>query len=215
MTLMNRLKMIWIFVRLVSNPTQTELIFKGIDIVSQDVEQEPVRYIENYIMSIVSFRKMYEQKYDPPNPKMENLSLYAKDTFGSSVYNHMKQNNLQFDLFPNSKMDRPVNYLTSRVYQDHDLWHALLGLGVDVEDELALQAFGVAQFQSLIGVFLIAGGLLHLLIKNPLRVLPAFKKINEFYLLGQRTPFLLSVKLRDLFDLPLIQAQKVCYLDGI
>ncbi len=71
-----------------------------------------------------------------------------QNSFGYALFQHMNTNKLGFDLWPRLDSDRPIDYLSTRIYQDHDLWHALLGLGVEIEDELALQAFGVAQYHS-------------------------------------------------------------------
>jgi len=96
------------------------------------------------------------------------------------------------------------------IYQEHDLWHALFGYGTDVEGELAVQAFGLAQYQSPVALALIAGGLIHLLGKSPQRAMNAFRNIHEMYALGKRAPFLLGVRLHELFPKPLAEVRQIC-----
>lgn len=215
MTFWNRLRTLRIFFQLVRDPNRTDLIFKGVDIVSSDPDQRPVQMVEQAVLSNDGFRRMYEDGYMPDVPQLERLKDLPANSFGHALYLHMNANALDFNLFPRLKTARAVHYLRNRIYQDHDLWHVLLGRGVTVEDELAIQAFGVAQFQSPVGTMIIAGGLLHLLGKDPSRAIQAFQQINEAYSLGKRAPFLLAVKVHDLLARPLSEAREICGLTGV
>jgi ubiquinone biosynthesis protein Coq4 len=199
-----------IFWKLVRNPGRTELIFKGVEIVSDDPDQTLVRAVEDIVMSHPSFTTMFDEKYTPPLPSMEVLQNCPAGSFGRAVYEHMNSNGIRFDLFPRYDSERPIQYLSSRIYQDHDLWHALFEHGTDVEGELAVQAFGLAQFQSPVALTLIAGGLIHLLGKSPQRALNAFKSIYEMYGLGKRAPFLLGIRLHDLFMKSIEEVRQIC-----
>lgn len=210
MKLWNKIRLMSIFWRVVKNPGQTELIFKGVEIVSDDPDQGPVKAVEDIVMANPSFKAMYEEGYGPLPPAMEMLQNCPVGSFGQALYNHMASNGISFDLFPRYDSKRPIKYLSSRIYQEHDLWHALLGCGTSVEDELAVQAFGLAQYQSPIALTLIAGGLIHLLAKNPQRALRAFKQIHETYALGKRAPFLLGIRLHDMLPRPLAEVRQIC-----
>lgn len=209
MTLWNKLKTFKLFIQLVRDPNRTDLIFQGVEIASSDPDQALVQEIENYVLMNPEFRAMFEDKYNPDLPSLTDLKSYPESSFGHAVYNHMKSNGLDFSLWPKTNSQRPIQYLSSRIYHDHDLWHALLGYGITVEDELALQAFGVAQFRSPIALMLVAGGLIHLIGKDPSRAMTAFQKINKAYDLGQRAPFLLSYRLNTYFPLPLVDVRKL------
>lgn len=212
MSLWMRIKLLRLFIQLVINPNRTDLIFRGVDIVSKDPNQQALKTIEQHVLKNQTFRQMHQEHYIPVPPRLDALKNLPADSFGAAVYHHMRTNDLGFEIFPRSDSSRPVKYLSDRIYQDHDLWHALLGYGVEVEDELAVQAFGVAQFQSPIATMLIAGGLLHLLRKDPMRAVAAFNKVVEGYNLGKNAQFLLSVKLHDLFAKPLLEVREICGL---
>jgi ubiquinone biosynthesis protein Coq4 len=212
MGLWNRLQAFIIFLQLVKDPNRTDLIFKGIELASKNSNQAPVIALENHVLANSEFARMYEQNYIPARPQMEYLAALPENTFGSYLYKHMKNNGLDFETFPRLPSDRAINYLSTRIYQDHDLWHVLLGYGIEVEDELALQAFGVAQYQSPFGTMLIAGGILHLLTKNPARAVDAFQKINEAYVIGKNAKFLLSMKIHELFPKPITEVRQMCGL---
>jgi ubiquinone biosynthesis protein Coq4 len=212
MTFWNRLKVVSIFVRVSLNPKRTDLIIEGIDVISRDPTHEALKDVEERVLSNETFRSMYEQNYVPNTPSMEMLKHCPVGSFGEALYKHMDTNGLGFDLFPRYESQRPIKYLTTRIFQDHDLWHALLGYDVSVEDEIALQGFAFAQYQSPFSLVLILGGLLNLLRKSPKRAIEAFAKIHEAYSIGKRAPFLLSVRLHDLFLKPLPEAREICGL---
>jgi ubiquinone biosynthesis protein Coq4 len=206
----DRLRILKMFIQLVKNPTRTDIIIRGIDIASKAPNQARIQFIENIVMSNEKFKAMYEENYVPDPPQLQDLAQLPADSFGYAVYNHMNRNHLTFSVFPKIPSRRVVHYLSTRLYQDHDLWHALLGYGVEIEDELAIQAFGVAQYQSPIAVMLIAGGLLHLLGKDPLRAVKAFQKMNQTYNIGKKAPLILTVRLHDLFAKPLDEVRQIC-----
>ena len=208
--LWDQFRMVILFFRLVKNPKRTDLIFRGVEIVSKDPDQPTIKEIQKRVLQNSIFKSMYQSSYVPDSPSLDVLKSLQADSFGYAVYQHMQTNGLNFELFPRLDPEKFMNYTSTRIYQDHDLWHVLLGYGVTIEDELALQAFGVAQFHSPIGTLLIAGGLLHLLAKNPTQAVQAFQKIVDGYNRGRKATFLLSQRLHDLFSLPLIEVQQRC-----
>lgn len=210
MNFWNKLCATKLFIQLVINPNRTDLIFKGIDLVSRNPEQEPLKVIARVVLSHDNFRAMFEQRYIPEIPSLTALSTLPKGTFGHALYLHMTTNNLDFGTFPRVESDQVIIYASTRIYQDHDLWHTILGYGVSVEDELGLQSFGVAQYHSPLGALLVAGGLLHLLVKNPARALDAFRKVADGYYLGKKARFLLGLRLHELFSKPLGEVREIC-----
>lgn len=212
MKLYNRLRIVQIVLQLIVNPRRTDLIFKGVKIVSEDGDTKIFEAIENRFAANVDFQKMFAERYNPEPPTIDQLSQFEEGTFGKSLYHHLNSNNLNLDIFPRFECRRPIEYLSLRVYQDHDLWHVLTGYGVTVEDELALQAFGVAQYGSPISALLVAGGLLHLIWKNPLNAVEAFKKIVQGYQRGLQARQLLGIRVHQLLQRPLSEVQDLCRL---
>jgi ubiquinone biosynthesis protein Coq4 len=212
MNLWDRLRIMKSYFQLVRDPNRTDLIFKQVKILTKNPNEPGIKAIEELSLSNPTFKAMFTDRYLPDSPKLETLAQLPENSFGRALYNHMHANNLSFDIFPRIHSDRAIDYLTTRLYQDHDLWHVLLGCGVEVEDELAIQAFGVAQYHSPVGTMIISGGLLHLLSKNPLRAVEAVKKVAEFYVIGQRAKFLPSVRLHEHFPKPLAEVRALCNL---
>lgn len=203
MSILSRLNLLRIFIGLVRNPQKTELIFQAIEIATKYKDEPIYKVMTEGLLKQNEFRALYEEKYLPAWPTLEQLRVSPENSFGRALYTHMTKNGLDLDLFPRLGANDPIEYLNARAYQDHDLWHALLGYSTELEDELGLQAFGVAQFGSPLGSMIMAGGLLHILLHNPLRAMVAVRKISEGYRLGERTRFLLGMKLVDMLPLPL------------
>jgi ubiquinone biosynthesis protein Coq4 len=194
------------------NPNRTDLIFKVVDIASHDTGNPVVAELEGKMMEEPVVRDMYEKHYVPDVPQMAMLAKCPEQSFGNLLYHHLADNNLDLSLWPRFEYKRPVDYISLRIYQDHDLWHVLLGATVSVEDELKVQAFGVAQYQSPISTLLVAGGLLHLLMKDPMRAVKAMSQVAEGFNLGKKAKFMLTVKLHEMFALPIGEVRQACLL---
>ncbi len=212
MKIYNRLRIAKLLLQLVINPKRTDLIFKGVQIVTEDGDQKIFSAIEKKFENNHDFQENYRNRYNPDPPTNEELSHYPPGSFGQALYQHLHSNNLSLEIFPRFECRRPIEYLSLRIYQDHDLWHALTGYGVSIEDELSLQAFGVAQYSSPISTLLVAGGLLHLIWKNPLNAVDALRKIVAGYQKGLEAKPLLGFRLHELLDRPLIEVQILCGL---
>ena len=167
-----------------------------------------IQVIEARLMHKPGFQNLYDERYEAPRVTLASLQTLPLDSFGHALYKHLHDNNLDWDLFPKIVATRPIEYLAQKIYADHDLWHTLLDYGSSVEDELALQAFGVAQYGSPLGCVLIAGGLLHLLRKDPSRAVTALEKISEGYRRGHQVPFLLGLKIYEMLDHPLDEVRR-------
>lgn len=208
MQLWNRVNLIRNYFSIVKDPTQTERIFDSIDRLTKDKNQEPVVALEKRIMSKPNFQAMYEDRYIPEIPKKDDLKKMPEGSLGRAFFEHLDKNNLNVEYFPRIEMNRPAEYLSQRIYLDHDLWHAVLGYGVSVEDELALQAFGVAQFESPIGLLIISGGILHIIKNRPTKAVEGFNHLVEGYLIGKKAQFFLGEKIYERLEEPLEKVRK-------
>lgn len=207
-----RFQMLRGYFRMVRYPEQTELIFEGIKLIKKLRDQSGVRAVIAQIKTHPEFVAMMESGYMPTKPDLKYLATLPEGTFGREVYNHMAKNHISFDLFPEEQPTSEIDYLTQRMYLDHDLWHVLLNLNTDVSDEISLQALNVAQLRSPFAAFIISGGILHLLRKEPLRAADAVRKISEIYRKGCNAKFLLGIKLHEMFERPLTEVRAVAGL---
>lgn len=205
---LDRLQMMRFFFQLVADPTRTDNIFNLIPIFVRSAEPQQLADFEASLLAHEGFREQWEERFVPKQPSMNDLSAYPEGTFGRAVYDHLNRHHLDLEFYPEMKMERPVDYLSVRMSQDHDFVHALLGRSIEVPDELAIQAFGVAQVGSLLGVVLVAGGLLHLFRKNPQAAITAMNDVSETYQLGKKAKNLTSLRLRDHLARPIKDVRK-------
>ena len=203
MRILDNLRVLKIYLGLIRDPNRTELVFDAVKIATKYKDDPLAQEVIGRVMSNDEFRNRFEERYLPPWPSLEQLRECPEGSFGQAVYRHMVMNGLDLELFPRVEPHDEIDYLNARAYQDHDLWHALLGYGTEVEDELAIQAFNVAQFRSPLGILLISGGLLHMLIFHPGKAVDAIAKISEGYRRGQKAKFLLGMKLVEMLPQPL------------
>lgn len=210
MGLWDRLRLIGLFLKFVKDPTRTDLIFSGIALASRNPDQEMVRRLEDSIMAQPGVAALYAEKYLPVPPAMDRLASMPEGSFGREVFRHMDRNRLTFDIWPRFDFKRPIEYVSLRMYQDHDLFHVLLQWDTSVESELGLVAFAVAQLQSPGGVMVIAAGLLHLLKKSPERAVRAVEKIAQGYSVGRRCRLMLTMRLYERFETPLTELRELC-----
>jgi ubiquinone biosynthesis protein COQ4 len=210
MNLWNKIRIMLLFFKLVKDPTQTDLIFKGIKTATHDKNNVAIENVEKAILANDEFREMFEAHYIPRNPTLLELEVMPLGSFGRSLHQHLQSNGLSLKFYPQLETKLALEYISQRLYQDHDLWHTLLGYGITIEDELAVQAFGVAQYGSPVAVFIITGGLLHLMGKNPERAVQAMRQIVEAYMVGRRAEFLLGARLHEMLALPIAEVRRTC-----
>lgn len=199
-----------IYVRLIKDPNDTALIFKAVNVLTSNRNEEITRKLEDMAIQDESFRKMYEARYRAKPLNVEELKNLPKDSLGYAVYIHASENNLDLSLFPYVPVHRVVDYMNQRVYEDHDIWHPLFGYNTSVSGEMALQAFGCAQFYSPLGVMLISAGYLHLLGRDPLGAVNAIGLVGDAFRQGRSMRYMLGVPLHDMLHLPLEEVRAAC-----
>jgi len=201
--LLDRIQLMRFFFQLVADPTRTDRIFKMLPIFVRAADPKQLADFEAGLLANPGFKEQWEERYVPSQPSMQELAAYPEGSFGRALHDHLKRHGLDLEFYPQMKIERPVDYLSVRMSQDHDFVHALLGRTIEVDDEIAIQAFGVAQVGSLLGVVLVAGGLLHLFRENPQRAITAVGDVSETYQIGKRAKNLVSERLREHLGRPI------------
>ena len=201
-----KLRMASAFLALVRNPQKTEKIFKMADS-GRRSNQELGMLAMKATLENPEFRSLWVESH---NPLIEIASLrqFQKGTFGRAVADFLDQNDFTPNGFPKLDTEAPLDYLSNRMRQTHDLWHVLTGYGPSVPDELALQAFTLAQVGSPLSALIIAAGILHLLLYRPLDVTETFSGIIEGFKRGKACKPLATMRLESFWssDLTLLRS---------
>ncbi len=119
------------------------------------------------------------------------LRSLSADTLGGAYMRFLDANGLDGDFFQ-APPDLPeeVAYLSKRLRQSHDVWHAVTGYTPSVRDEIALQAFTWAQLRAPHARLVVLGGLLAFGWRDP----KLFAHAWRGYRAGSRAMFLGSIR---------------------
>lgn len=196
------------FLKFIQKPTDTGSIFKMTQAFQKAAPPEMVTTLIQPLLANSSLEKDYQNRVWYSHPSIAELGGYPEGSFGKAVSNFFIKNNLDENLFPKADFSSLVNYITSRVYQTHDFWHILTSYSVGLEDELALQAFGVGQYKQPISLTIIAGGIIHILQKTPERSFEIMNAITEGYQRGLEARLLLDINIFEYLNQPLEQVQE-------
>ena len=142
---------------------------------------------------------------DPSTVDFEALRRLPPGTLGRAYVDHLDDHQLSLYLDQTSTRiirDPDVGYVIHRYRQVHDIWHVLLGLGVEPYEEVLLHAFVLGLLglpnSAMIVVF---GGIQHLLLARRWTALR--RGLPGAYRNGKQAAPLLWVRWEQLWERPL------------
>jgi ubiquinone biosynthesis protein Coq4 len=198
------LKILWYTLQMAKNP-DTDLVFKISDTLSDGFSQSDLeKEVEPILAKNPEILEMYEsknpiwveEKYD-----IKALSMYKENSLAKVYANHMLKSGLKPDFYPQDKNQNIVSFLDNRNSKTHDIWHVVTGFGVDVDGEIALQAFYHAQFASPETGFIMISGILRAIQSgNSIKMDKIIGAISEGYTLGKTYKPLFGIKWEELWN---------------
>ncbi|CAN5662951.1 hypothetical protein BH10BDE1_BH10BDE1_15380 [soil metagenome] len=178
---------------LVQSPRRNEMIQKTYEIASNTPE----------------FVGLFNEKYIPPFPTNEELMGYAEGTLGHATGHHLTKHGIQLDfagldvsVFYNMEMNL-IGYMNVRGIRTHDIYHAVLGLGVTPIEEYALASFTLAQFASPYHMLIVSSGYLNTVFEAPTRIPEFLDQTHKFFNLGKRAKRFIGFKFEEHWATPL------------
>jgi ubiquinone biosynthesis protein Coq4 len=90
--------------------------------------------------------QMLDERYLPPPYTLADLEACAPGTLGHAYRQHMIENDLRPDFFDAIAPDDDFAYTRLRLYQTHDVWHAVTGYPTTVLGEAAIVGFYLGHF---------------------------------------------------------------------
>ncbi len=166
--------------------------------------------------------------YAPPF-SLSQLQGYGPGTVGEAYLRFMVDNDLVEKLAAgykeltdefaaDGKLDRMpevMRYKVLRGYQTHDLHHVLTGYAATPFDELALQAFQLAQQDYPYSAMTLATILTHATLVDPYLIKPAMDAITEGWAYGRRARSIQFVAFEAMLDRPLADVRAEYGLDRV
>jgi ubiquinone biosynthesis protein Coq4 len=131
------------------------------------------------------------------------LRLLPPGTLGRAFAEHLDSHGLELSALPRREARTDTEYIRAHLLEVHDIWHVLTGFGTEVEDELGLMAFNLAQLGSPFAAGILTGGLANtLLYAFPERDV-RMRAILRGWLLGKRSRLLFGTPWARLWESPL------------
>ncbi len=130
------------------------------------------------------------------------LRALPAGTLGREYARFLDENQLDGDFFQ-APPDVPdeVAFLSKRLRQAHDVWHAVTGYTPSVRDELALQAFTYGQLGAPHAILIVLGGLAAFGWRDP----KLFAHVWRGYQNGKRATFLGALRWESRWERPLAE----------
>lgn len=128
------------------------------------------------------------------------LRALPEGTLGRAYVRFLDENQLDGDFFQ-APPDVPdeVAFLSKRLRQAHDVWHAVTGYTPSVRDELALQAFTYGQLRAPHAILIVIGGLVAFGWRDPKLVAHVWRGFQN----GKRAAFLGALRWESRWERPL------------
>jgi ubiquinone biosynthesis protein COQ4 len=135
----------------------------------------------------------------------DHLRALPETTFGGAYVRHLDTNNITADYqaAATHHVDDPdMAYLMRRFRQTHDVWHALLGIGITGHEEVLIHWFSYGQLRLPVSaLIMVFGSMKHLVLERRWKAVR--HSMLEAYRGGRDAAPLLPVYWEDLWERPL------------
>lgn len=147
------------FVSVVRDPREIDGVFSIVDALRTPEAMQPMM---DWFGREQSGRQALERR-EPLRVDLRALEALPEETLGRRFADHMRKQGFDPGDFPSVPVKNEMDYISAHLYETHDVWHVVTGMGTDVAGELGLQAFYLAQFPARLAVVLLAAGMLNTL----------------------------------------------------
>ena len=188
------------FVALMRDPSQTDSVF---DVEDGLRHSKAAQLAVEYAKSKPGVAELFEERYLAPPPDVDALLKLPEGSLGQAYAAYITEAGFDPNFYRKGTIEDDVTYMFMRMRQTHDIWHVVTGFGVDVNAELGLKAFEIAQVHRTLSAMLVAGGLLRTLFKTPETLDGLLEQIAIGYRMGARAKPFLAQKWEEHWEKPL------------
>jgi ubiquinone biosynthesis protein COQ4 len=140
----------------------------------------------------------------------DHLRTLPHDTLGGAYAHHLDAHNLSADYqaAATRHVDDPdMAYLMRRFRQTHDVWHTLLGMGVEGHEEVLIHWFTFGQLRLPVSaLIMLFGSMKHLVLERRWNAIR--HSMMEAYRAGRDAAPLMQVYWEDLWERPLDEVRR-------
>ena len=183
-------------------------------------EQTIERYLANF-KAMPGANEFLESRYFADQLTLEDLGAFPEGSVGRGYYEFLTSNGLEKNLAANYKqlhdymagsgqldrMPEDMKYAIIRGFQIHDILHVITGYTPSGLDELALQAYCLAQLQFPYFGMWMATTTSRMTFLQPDSIVPVMDVITQGWQYGRQTKNLQFERWEELFDQPLAEVR--------
>ena len=194
-------------VRVMADSTQTHEIHR----VEEITGRPRFRRIQAELESTPEGRRLLSERPELSSELVDydHLRALPPTTFGGAYVRHLDNNHITADYqaAATRHVDDPnMAYLMRRFRQTHDVWHALLGIGITGHEEVLIHWFSWGQLRLPVSAMIMFfGSLKHLVLER--RWQAVRHSALEAYRAGRDAAPLLGVYWEDLWERPLSEVR--------
>jgi ubiquinone biosynthesis protein COQ4 len=162
--------------------------------------------------------RMMEERWLPAPYTLDDLERCAPGTLGHAYRRHMIENDLRPDYFEAIDDADDFGFARLRMYQTHDLWHAVTGYPTTTLGEIGIVGFYLGHFERHMGdragsaaaFSAILGGttVLHAALFRQDRITHTFRALVEGWTRGQAADSFFAVRWEAQWDRPLADVRQ-------
>lgn len=148
-----------------------------------------------------------------PELDLQMLREKPEGSFGNAYAKHMLSHGFKPDFWRKSEIHNDITYVTVRMRQTHDLWHVMTGFDVDVEGEIGLQAFVLAQTGLPIAIILLVGAMLRAIFKDIKSLPKLMDAVAHGWRMGKKAKSIFPTRWEEIWDQSLLSMQQQYGID--
>jgi ubiquinone biosynthesis protein Coq4 len=148
-------------VRLVRDPRRLDAVFD----LSDALERDPEAVAQfSAALGQPQAARACAARLRTPTLDLDTLDRAPAGSLGRAAADFFRAHGLDPGALPRKEPTSDSDWLSTHLYETHDLWHVLTGFRPDVAGELGLQAFYAAQVPGPFPVAILSAGLLNTLL---------------------------------------------------
>lgn len=189
-------------ITLIRDPEQTDSVY--------DIE-DGLRHIEATQLAVDHAKaqpgvaQLFAERYIAPAPDIPGLLQLPAESLGYAYASYITKSGFDPNFYRKESIDDDISYYFMRMRQTHDIWHIVTQFGVDVNGELGLKAFELAQVRRPLAAMLLAGGIVETMLRTPEAMTALLEQIALGYRLGNQAQPLFAQKWEEDWQKPLAE----------
>jgi ubiquinone biosynthesis protein Coq4 len=193
------------FIRVVRDVNQLDEVFTLVDTVSSGPAARA--RAEAMLRAEPSIQQALREQPRLGRVDVAALSRLPEGTLGRAYADFLTRNGLDPTVLPVREARDAVSYANAHIFETHDVWHVVTGFGPEVEGELGLQAFYLAQMPNPMAFAILMAGLMNTAFFAFDTCATRLTQVSRGWVLGRRAKKLFGTDWKALWARPLAEVR--------